>query len=675
MGKRVSEYYLKFKENVQSKLKKMTSVQDRVAAKFDKINRKINTFKGGLRKTINEIPILGRAVDLLKNPFAIVGGLAVGLALGLGSATTAAGEFNNEFLNIRNLNLDKTNSQLNDLKGNILSLSLSEGFNPKETATAYYDVQSATGLYGKAVEDITRKVGRFSIATGAEMGASINSTVKAMKAFGLEVNQIDDYLASNAKTVQVGITTFNDLAQVQTEYAGAAASANQNVNTANKVFAAFTAVAKDSTTAATMTKTAFEGLTQKSTVKGLKSIGVEMYNANGSMRNVDGIISELVPKFKSMSNQKFDALLNQIGGSEGLRGLLKQLKNDGDGVLKTFDAFDRSSFNVEDALRNAKGDFTVLKTLVANQVNVAMIMLGEKILPTVVRVFAKFNSMLSWVSGNSGLLKDILFATGIAVTGLAAALVISNSSLIATTAAMLITKAVTALTTSGFWKLNAAIAANPIGAVVLLLFALGAAFYLAWQRSEKFRGIIMGSWEVIKGFGMLLKDYIIDRVKGVISGVTGLGKTLMKFFKGDWKGAWDTGKEAMMDLTGTQAKINLVKNAGRLGKDWQTGYQKGINSFKKDSSNKKKVPGVTGDNPILDPNNPEGGGTSSSINSVAGAGSGTKMRNVTVNITKLVESVVVQNSGSSLNMDEIVAKVEEALIRSVRGSEQMLSNG
>ncbi len=183
----------------------------------------------------------------------------------------------------------------------------------------------------------------------------------------------------------------------------------------------------------------------------------------------------------------------------------------------------------------------------------------------------------------------------------------------------------------------------------------------------------MGSWEVVKGFGTLLKDYVVDRVKGVISGITGLGSTLKKFFERDWSGAWETGKQAMLDLTGAQAKINLVKNANRLGKDWQKGYQKGLNSYKKDNptdpetanagvGNGSSVPGITPS-------------SSTSISNIAGSGSGAKMRNVTVNIGKLVESIVVQNSGSTLDLDEIVAKVEEELIRSVRGSEQMLVNG
>lgn len=675
MGKRISEYVLKFRENVHKRLSKVAKVQDRVARRFDKINRRVNEFRRNLKATIAEIPVLDRALSLLRNPFAVLGGLAVGVAFGLSSMTTQAAAFNSEFLPIQNLNLDKTNQQLMQLRSNVLSLSIQEGFNAADTAKAYYDIQSATGLYGKKVEELTRKVGRFSQGTGADMADSVNATVKAMKAYGLQVNQVDDYLASNAKTVQVGITTFNELAKVQTEYSGAAAAIGQDFNTANKVFAAFTAIAKDSNTAATMTKTAFEGLTAKSTVDGFKSIGVQMYNADGSMRSVDRVISDLVPKFKAMSDQDFNTLLNKIGGTEGLRNLLKQVKVAGDDVIKTFDAFDRSKFDVNQALKNARGDFGKLKEIVANQLNATMIMLGQNILPLVIRGLSVVNNLFTWLASNGSLLKDVLFTLGIFVGGLAAAWLVQNAAMVAAGGLMLWVKAKTTVLTAAQWLLNAALTANPIGIVIGLLAAIGAAFYLAWQRSAKFRGIILGSWEAIKGFGVLLKDYVLDRIKGIITGIAGLGKALWKFVKGDWKDAWETGKQAMLDVTGAQAKINLVNNSKRLKDDFNTGYQKGIDSFNKSQSEKRSAgssAAVATDQPTAIAGVAPGVSSSTPLDSGGGS---TRMRNVTVNIGKLIENIEIKMSGQSVDIDELVAQVEEAIVRGVRGSEQILSEG
>ena len=51
---------------------------------------------------------------------------------------------------------------------------------------------------------------------------------------------------------------------------------------------------------------------------------------------------------------------------------------------------------------------------------------------------------------------------------------------------------------AGFWALNAAMVANPIGAVVLGLVALGAGLVVAYRKSEGFRNVVNGIADAIK---------------------------------------------------------------------------------------------------------------------------------------------------------------------------------
>lgn len=55
-----------------------------------------------------------------------------------------------------------------------------------------------------------------------------------------------------------------------------------------------------------------------------------------------------------------------------------------------------------------------------------------------------------------------------------------------------------ALATAATWAWNAALAANPIGLVVIALVALGAALFIAWKKSEKFREIVSRAWDGVK---------------------------------------------------------------------------------------------------------------------------------------------------------------------------------
>lgn len=145
------------------------------------------------------------------------------------------------------------------------------------------------------------------------------------------------------------------------------------------------------------------------------------------------------------------------------------------------------------------------------------------------------------------------------------------------------------LLTGAIWAQNAAWMANPIGWIVAGIVLLVGAFVLAYNKLEWFRGAILAGWEAIKGFGNLLKEYVIDRIKGIIAGIGGIGKTIMYLFKGEWSKAWDTAKQAASDLIGVDAAKNAVKNAKEIGKNMGAAYHKGVAEVQAKKAAKNKT--------------------------------------------------------------------------------------
>lgn len=129
--------------------------------------------------------------------------------------------------------------------------------------------------------------------------------------------------------------------------------------------------------------------------------------------------------------------------------------------------------------------------------------------------------------------------------------------------------------------LNSAMWTSPITWVIASVVALAAIIYVAWQKFDWFRGVIYASWEAIKGFGALIKDFIIDRIKGMLSGITGLGKALSAFFQGDWKQSWEYAKQGAADLFGVSAVKNAIGNAHKMGEDISGAYSKGVATMDK----------------------------------------------------------------------------------------------
>lgn len=82
--------------------------------------------------------------------------------------------------------------------------------------------------------------------------------------------------------------------------------------------------------------------------------------------------------------------------------------------------------------------------------------------------------------------------------------------------------AATGAATGAQTGLNAALAANPIGLVVLAIAGLVGAFVLAWKHSETFRDIVRGALDTVKGVATGLWDFfksLPDKLWGITTAV------------------------------------------------------------------------------------------------------------------------------------------------------------
>ena len=473
---------------------KLSQVQAKLSAATDKMEGKLGKFNK------NQVKMAAGVATA----FAAIGGIA-SITATINRSIDSAEKFDSAFLPIRQLNLDKSKGEVDSYRNLIRNSAYEIGTSLEDSTKAYYDLQSATGLYGKEAESVFKKVGQYSIATGANLGDAMNSTTKAMKAYGLGVKDIDALLTSNAKTVQVGITTFDELARVQTDYAGSVSAAGQNFDTGNKVFAMFTSVAKSADIAANMTKTFFDGLGSQS--KQIKdSLGIDVFDVKGNMKDADKLLVEISEKFKGMNDKQITAIINKIGGPEGLRGALAKVKTGADDMIATFNAFDSSKFSLADALKNAEGDYGKMKELFYNRLDIVFSKIGEKILPILANVFDKLTPMLNWLFQNVDWLIPVI---GLFVS-------------------------VLATLTAGVWLFNLAMAANPVGLIILgisALIGLIAAIIIKWDEWGAALSLFMGPVGMIIGMFKSLYDHW-DSIKkafadgGILAGLRRIGVVL-----------------------------------------------------------------------------------------------------------------------------------------------------
>lgn len=226
--------------------------------------------------------------------------------------------------------------------------------------------------------------------------------------------------------------------------------------------------------------------------------------------------------------------------------------------------------------------------------------------------------------------------------------------------------------TAAQWLLNAALNANPIGIVITVVAALAAAVVWAWNKFAGFRAFLLTMWDVVKGFGGILKDYIIDRFHDMLSGLGKLGEALKKLFSGDFEGAAKSAKDGFKELSGANAAMNAVNKTKTVLSGASAAYQGHYaEETAKDRAASTKEHGIS--TPGLKGSSQEvvfGSGTGNGKKGSSGKGGrksaealatgGTRNTSITMNISKFFDYINVY-----MNDRTDTAELEERIIQSM----------
>jgi len=122
------------------------------------------------------------------------------------------------------------------------------------------------------------------------------------------------------------------------------------------------------------------------------------------------------------------------------------------------------------------------------------------------------------------------------------ALILEKAGLVASTAAKGIAAAATGVWTGAQWLLNAALTANPIGIVIVVIAALVAAIVIAYKNSETFRNIVTAALDAVKAaFGWMgdKAQEVFTAMQAGWTSFTGFLSGVVTSIGGFLSGIWD----------------------------------------------------------------------------------------------------------------------------------------
>ncbi|MER5355712.1 phage tail tape measure protein [Kitasatospora sp. NPDC002551] len=128
--------------------------------------------------------------------------------------------------------------------------------------------------------------------------------------------------------------------------------------------------------------------------------------------------------------------------------------------------------------------------------------------------------LISFGQEHSAWLQPVAITLGV----IAGAILLVQGATMAWTAAQTVWTGVQAVSTAAQWAWNAAMAANPVGLIIIAVVALVAAVVLLWQRSETFRDIVTGAWRVVWSGIKFVWDWVSQNwplLLGILTGPIG----------------------------------------------------------------------------------------------------------------------------------------------------------
>lgn len=337
---------------------------------------------------------------------------------------------------------------------------------------------------------------QLAAASGEDLASTSDIVTDAMTAFGLSADQstrFADVLAQTANRSNTSVALMGETFKYVAPVAGALGYSIEDASVAIGLMA--NSGIKGSQ-AGTSLKNVLTNLAKPTdqVQSYMDKLNISMTDQAGNVKPLNQLLNEMRGSFAGLTDAEKAEYAAGIAGKEGMSGLLAIVNASQSDFDKLTDAINNSSGaaqNVADVMMdNLGGQLTILKSTLEG----IAISFGNILLPAVKKVADALQNFLNFLNGLTDGQKQLVVTIATIVAAIGPVLLIVGKLINSVTSIIGVVNTLK----PAFAALNAVMAANPIGVVVVAIAGLIAALVALYNKNEEFRNFVDTAWTQIK---------------------------------------------------------------------------------------------------------------------------------------------------------------------------------
>ena len=457
----------------------------------DKLDKSLGNVHGGAEKATGGFTVLKGA---LANVVANVAMAAVNTMKDLASSTMEAGmKFDTGMSKVKAIS-GATGDELSKLRDKAKEMGSTTKFTATESAEAFKYMAMA----GWKTEDMLNGIdGVLSLAaaSGEDLAQTSDIVTDALTAMGYsagDAGRLADVMAAASSNANTNVGMMGHTFQYAAPILGALKYSMEDAAVAIGLMANAGIKADKAGTSLRSILTRLSA-PPKECADAMETLGISIKNTDGTMKPLNQVIGDLRSSFSGLNEAEQTQYAKSLAGQEAMSGLLAIVNaapSDYDKLTKAVENSNGAAKEMADTMiDNTEGGMTLLKSNIEG----VQIALYEKFEPALQKGIEMLNGLTNAVRFVVDHSAEFTAAMAAMAGGLTAYLVVFKGASIISKFSEVLGAA-----RASIGLFTKAIAAHPIGALIVAISALVGGFITLWNTSEDFRNFWIGLWETIK---------------------------------------------------------------------------------------------------------------------------------------------------------------------------------